>query len=34
MCETGPNVNIKWDKHSDTSKYSELAKYLSQFPEQ
>ena len=29
--ETGRNVAIRWDEHSDISKYSEPAKKLNQF---
>ena len=31
--ETGPNVTIRRDEHSDTGKNSEPAKHLNQFPE-
>ena len=31
--ETGWNVTIRWDEHSDISKNSEPAKHLHQFPE-
>ena len=30
--ETGRNVTIRWDEHSNIGKYSELAKHLNQFP--
>ena len=30
--ETGRNVTIRWDEHSDVSKNSEPAKHLYQFP--
>ena len=31
--ETGRNVTIRWDKHSNIGKNSELAKHLNQFSE-
>ena len=31
--ETGRNVTVKWDEHSDIGKNSEPAKHLNQFPE-
>ena len=31
--ETSLSVTIRWYEHSDISKYSELAKHFSQFPE-
>ena len=31
--ETGRNVTIKWDEHSDIDKHSEPAKHIKQFPE-
>ena len=31
--ETGRNVTIRWDKHSDTDKHSEPAKHIKQFSE-
>ena len=31
--ETGQNVIIRWDEHSDIGKYSEPVKHLYQFPE-
>ena len=33
IIETGRNVTIRWDEHSDIDKNSEPAKYLNQFPE-
>ena len=33
ISETGQNVTIRWDKHSDGGKSSEPAKYPNQFPE-
>ena len=32
--ETGRNVTVIWDEHSDIGKNSEPAKHLNQFPEQ
>ena len=32
--ETGRNVTIRWDEHSDIAKNSEPVKHLYQFPEQ
>ena len=31
--ETGRNVTIRWEEHSDIGKNSEPAKYINQFPE-
>ena len=31
--ETGRNVTVTWDEHSDIAKNSEPAKHLNQFPE-
>ena len=31
--ETGRNVTIRWDEHSDIDKDSEPAKHIKQFPE-
>ena len=31
--ETGRNVTVRWDEHSDIGKNSEPAKHLNQFPE-
>ena len=31
--ETGRNVPVRWDEHSDIVKNSEPAKHLNQFPE-
>ena len=31
--ETGRNVSIRWDEHSDIDKNSEPAKHIKQFPE-
>ena len=33
IAETGRNVTIRWDEHSDIYKNSEPAKQIKQFPE-